>query len=158
MSSALPSPMVDRDATEEKPESDYFGVFSFDRILEMSLTDIKFKIDPDFDAQEYFDECYGVLVGDGTPAERIVIRAFGYERFYIRDLPIHHSQREIGQGENFADFELHMRPTIDLSAHFLSRGSQVKVLTPKWLAEEVYNMHLEAAQMYEPEENEPESE
>ena len=151
-----------RDATEEKPESDYFGVFSFDRILEMSLTDIKFKIDPDFDAQEYFDECYGVLVGDGTPAERIVIRAFGYERFYIRDLPIHHSQREIGQGENFADFELHMRPTIDLSAHFLSRGSQVKVLTPKWLAEEVYNMHMEAAQMYEPEvneqENQPESE
>ena len=42
-----------RDATEEKPESDYFGVFSFDRILEMSLTDIKFKIDPDFDAQEW---------------------------------------------------------------------------------------------------------
>jgi hypothetical protein len=95
-----------------------------------------------------------VLVGDGTPAERIVIRAVGYERFYIRDLPIHHSQREIGQGENFADFELHMRPTIDLSAHFLSRGSQVKVLKPKWLAEEVYNMHLEAAQMYEPEVNE----
>ena len=97
-------------------------------------------------------------MGDGTPAERIVIRAFGYERFYIRDLPIHHSQREIGQGENFADFELYMRPTIDLSAHFLSRANQVKVLTPKWLAEEVYNMHLEAAQMYEPEENEPKSE
>jgi hypothetical protein len=34
----------------------------------------------------------------------------------------------------------------------------VKVLSPKWLAEEVYNMHLEAAQMYEPEENEHESE
>lgn len=46
-----------RDATEEKPESDYFGVFSFDRILKMSMTDIKFQIDPDFDAQTYFDEC-----------------------------------------------------------------------------------------------------
>ena len=42
-----------------------------------------------------------------------------------------------------------MRPTIDLSAHFMSRGSQVKVLSPKWFAEEIYNMHLEAAQMYE---------
>ena len=84
-----------RDATKEKPESDYFGIFSFDRILEMSLTDVKFKIDPDFDAQAYFDECYGVLVGDGTPVERIVIRAYGYERYYIRDLPIHNSQREI---------------------------------------------------------------
>ena len=138
-------------------ESDYFGIFSFDRILEMSLTDVKFKMDPDFDAQAYFDECYGVLVGDGTPAERIVIRAYGYERYYIRDLPIHQSQREIGQGENFADFELYMRPTIDLSAHFLSRGSQVKVLSPQWFAEEIYNMHLEAAQMYEPQENEVES-
>ncbi len=138
-----------RDATEEKPESDYFGVFSFDRILEMSLTDIKFKINPDFDAQAYFDECYGVLVGDGTKAERIVVRAYGYERFYIRDLPIHHSQREIGQGENFADFELYMRPTTDLSAHFLSRGNQVKVLSPQWFAEEIYNMLQDAVQMYE---------
>ena len=51
-----------------------------------------------------------------------------------------------------------MRPTIDLSAHFLSRGSQVKVLSPQWFAEEIYNMHLEAAQMYEPQENKPESE
>ena len=141
-----------RDATEEKPESDYFGVFSFDRILKMSMTDIKFQIDPDFDAQTYFDECYGVLVGDGTKLERIVIRAYGYERYYIRDLLIHKSQREIGQGENFADFELFMRPTVDLSSHLLSRGNQVKVLSPQWLADELHDMHLEAALMYEPEE------
>lgn len=147
-----------RDATEEKPESDYFGVFSFDRILNMSLTDTRFQIDPDFDAQSYFDECYGVLVGDGTKSERIVIRAYGYERYYIRDLPIHKSQREIGQGENFSDFELYMRPTVDLSGHLLSRGNQIKVLSPQWLADELHDMHLEAALMYEPEENVQEQE
>ena len=147
-----------RDTTEEKPESDYFGVFSFDRILNMSLTDTRFQIDPDFDAQSYFDECYGVLVGDGTKSERIVIRAYGYERYYIRDLPIHKSQREIGQGENFADFELYMRPTVDLSGHLLSRGNQIKVLSPQWLADELHDMHLEAALMYEPEENVQEQE
>lgn len=141
-----------REATEEKPESDYFGMFSFDRILNMELTDTKFKIDPDFDAQEYFDECYGVLVGDDTKPERIVIRAYGLERYYLRDLPIHNSQHEIGRGENFADFELFMRPTIDFSGHLLSLGNHVKVLTPKWLADEIYEMHLEAAAMYEPEE------
>lgn len=142
-----------RDATKEKPESDYFGLFSFDRVLDMSLTDIKFQIDPDFDAQAYFDECYGVLVDDGTKPERIVIRAYGYERYYMRDLPIHRSQREIGQGENFADFELYMRPTIDLSGHLLSRGNQIKVLSPQWFADEIHDMHLEAAIMYEPEED-----
>lgn len=140
-----------RDATAEKPVSDYFGVFSFDRILNMSLTDIKFQIDPDFDAKTYFEECYGVLVCDGTEPERIVIRAYENERYYLRDLPVHTSQREIGQGENFADFELNMRPTIDLSAHLLSRGSQIKVLTPAWLANEIHDMHLEAAAMYETE-------
>ena len=140
-----------RDATEEKPESDYFGMFSFDRILNMELTDIKFKIDPDFDAEEYFDECYGVLVGDDTRPERIVIRAYGYERFYLRDLPIHSSQREIGQGEDFADFELFLRPTIDFSGHLMSRGNLIKVLTPQWLADEIRDMHREAAMMYEEE-------
>lgn len=143
-----------RDATEEKPESDYFGMFSFDRILNMELTDVKFKIDPDFDAQEYFDECYGVFVGDDTKPERIVIRAYGYERYYLRDLPVHKSQYEIGSGENFADFELFMRPTIDFSGYLLSRGNQIKVLTPKWLADEIHDMHLESAAIYEPEQNE----
>ena len=142
-----------RDATEEKPEADYFGIFSFDRILNLELTDTKFKIDPDFDAQEYFDECYGVLVGDDTKMERIIIRAYGYEQYYLRDLRIHKSQHKIGQGENFTDFELYMRPTIDFSGHLLSRGNQIKVLSPQWLADELHDMHLEAALMYEPEEN-----
>lgn len=141
-----------RDATREKPESDYFGMFSFDRILNMQLTNVKFKIDPSFDAQLYFEECYGVLVGDDTKPERIVLRTYGYERFYLRDLPIHKSQREIGQGENFADFEYFMRPTVDFSGHILSKGSLVKVLSPQWLADEIRNLHLEAAGIYEPEE------
>lgn len=138
-----------RDATPEKPESDYFGIFSLDRVLDMKLTDIKFQVDPDFDAQTYFDECYGVLVNDDTQPEHIKIRAYGYERFYMRDLPVHKSQREIGRGENFSDFELFIRPTPDFSAHLLSRGSMVKVLSPQWLADEIRNLHLEAAQQYQ---------
>ena len=142
-----------RDATAEKPELDYFGIFSFDRIQNMRLTDVKFRIDPEFDAQDYFNECYGVLVGDDTKPQRIVIRAYGYERYYMRDLPVHKTQHEIGKGENFSDFELFMRPTIDFSGHLLSRGNQIKVLSPKWLADEIHDMHLEAALMYEPEED-----
>ena len=144
-----------REATAEKPQSDYFGIFSFDRIQNMRLTDVKFRIDPEFDAQDYFNECYGVLVGDDTKPQRIVIRAYGYERYYMRDLPVHKTQHEIGKGENFSDFELFMRPTIDFSGHLLSRGNQIKVLSPKWLADEIHDMHLEAALMYEPEEDEP---
>lgn len=141
-----------RNATEERPETDYFGVFSFDRILSMSLTDEKFKLDPYFNAQAYFDECYGVLANDATEVERIVIRVFGRERFYMRDLPIHKSQREIGQGENYTDFEYFMRPTIDFSYHLLSLSNHIKVLEPLWLADEIYDMHLQASLLYEDDE------
>ena len=138
-----------RDATDDMPESDYFGVFSFDRILSMTLTEEKFQMDPDFNAQAYFEKCYGVLVNDATEVERIVIRAYGYERFYLRDLPLHKSQKEIDQGENYTDFEFFMRPTIDLSYHLLSSSDHIKVLEPKWLADEIYDMHLQASLLYE---------
>jgi hypothetical protein len=140
-----------RNAIADRPEVDYFGVFSFDRILNMSLTDDKFQMDPSFNAQAYFEECFGVLVNDDTVAQRIVIRVFGDERFYVRDLPIHKSQREIGQGEGYTDFELFMRPTIDLSTHFVSRSFLIKVLEPQWLVDEIHHMHMQAVLMYEAE-------
>ena len=140
-----------RNAIADRPEVDYFGVFSFDRILNMSLTDDKFQMDPSFNAQAYFEECFGVLVNDDTVAQRIVFRVFGDERFYVRDLPIHKSQREIGQGEDYTDFELFMRPTIDLSTHFVSRSFLIKVLEPQWLADEIHHMHMQAVLMYETE-------
>ena len=137
-----------RNATEDREADDYFGMFAFDRIGELELTNVKFQIDPDFDAATYFSENFGVLVHDGTPKERIVIRAYGQERFYLQDLPIHHSQRIIEEGEDYADFELNLRPTIDLTRHLLGLGSTVQVLTPDWLADEVHDMHLDAAMLY----------
>lgn len=138
-----------RDATEEKPERDYFGVFAFDRILDIELTDVKFEVRSDFDAKHYFSDCYGVVVGDGTELQRIVIRAFGVERFYLRDLPMHPSQREIGQGEDYADFEMFLRPTLDFKGHILNRGAQVMVLEPKTLADDIKQMLNDALSRYE---------
>ena len=43
-----------RDATQDKPERDYYGVYAFDRIQSLQLTDIKFEVRSDFDAQLFF--------------------------------------------------------------------------------------------------------
>ena len=128
---------------------EYYGIFSLDRIRRLELTNEKFKLDEDFDAAEFFRECFGVVQGDGTPLQRVVIRAYDTQRYYMRDLPWHSTQREIAQGENYADFEFRLRPTMDFSNHILSRGSLVKVLEPEWLAEEICNMHLDGASLYE---------
>lgn len=127
----------------------YMGVFSLDRFTEVKISDERFEIDPDFDAAEYFSECFGIVSEVNAPAERIVLRAFDSERYFLRDLPLHHTQQEIVTEENYSDFEIFMRPTFDFSAHLLSRGIMLKVIEPQWLADEIYNMHVEAAEMYE---------
>ena len=67
----------------------------------------------------------------------------------MRDLPLHHTQREIGQGEDYTDFELTLRPTADFFTPLLSRGRSIKVLEPEWVAEDVAWAHREAARSYE---------
>lgn len=124
------------------------GVFSLDRFAHLEVSEQKFVIDPDFNAAEYFSECFGIVSEVNAPAERIVIRAFGSERFALRDLPLHHNQREIFEGEDYSDFEITMRPTFDFSAHLLSRGIMAMVIEPQWLADEIRDMHREAAEMY----------
>lgn len=135
-------------ASSVKEEVDYYGVFSLDRVVEMRLTEEKFLLDPTFDAKEFFHECFGVVVNESTPVMKVVIRAFEQEVYYMHDLPIHESQEEIAFGDGYADFKFFLCPTNDFVGYLLGRGAYVKVLEPEWLATEVKQCHLEAANLY----------
>jgi len=89
------------------------------------------------------------LVNDNTEPERIVLRAYGFERYYLTDLPLHHSQHEIAHSDDSSDFELFIRPTPDFVNQLVGLCSQIKVLSPKWLAKEVAQLHYEALLNYE---------
>lgn len=138
-----------RIATIQKPETDCLAVFSFDRITEMTLTKTTFSIRNGFNAKEYFQECYGVVVGDGTKPEKIILRAFSPQNYYMNDLPVHSSQRKIVNNSEYTDFELYLRPTKDFKSYIMSHGWLLKVMHPKWLADEIHDMHLTAAKQYE---------
>ena len=129
-------------------ESGMFSTFSFNRIEKVEPLDGKFKIDEDFDATDFFSDSYGIVVDDKMAPERIVLRAYGYERYYLRDLPLHHSQRVIASTDDYCDFELTLRPTSDFKAQLLSRGQWVEVLEPQSLAEEIVEWHKNAIERY----------
>lgn len=130
-------------------EDGRFKVYSFDRILDISITEEPFSIPENFNASDYFWECFGIVKDTRVPLERVVIRAFGKEQYYMRDLPFHHSQKEISEGEGFADFEMHLRPTLDFFGHLLSRSSQIKVLEPQWLESKVRQMLEDSIHRYD---------
>ena len=137
-----------REKTEEKPAADFFSVYSFDRIKDMKLTDEAFELRPDFCASDYFRESFGVMVMNEVRPERVVLRAFGKEGFYLSDLPIHASQKMVAQTDEYTDFELYIRPTNDFCGHVLSRGTQLKVLKPEWLAAKIRTILQEGIKYY----------
>ena len=138
-----------REVSATKPAADYFSVYSFDRVKAMSLTDDKFELSPEFDAKDYFRESFGVMVLDEVKPERVVVRAFGMEGYYLQDLPIHPSQKFICRTGDYMDFELFIRPTNDFCGYVLSRGRQLKVLQPEWLVDKIRAMYSDALARYD---------
>ena len=126
----------------------FWVTFSFDRMEEVKMTPTKFKLSEDFDASEYFSESYGIVVNDKVKTERIVLRAYGYEPYNLRDLPLHHTQREINKTEDYSDFELRLKPTTDFMTKLFSRGEWLEVLEPQSLAEELIEWHRKAIERY----------
>jgi hypothetical protein len=108
----------------------------------------KFKFDEDFDAASYFSDCFGVMTDENSESEKVLIRAYGYEPYYLRDLPLHHSQREIHSAEEYSDFELRLKITSDFKSKLLSRGEWIEILEPKSLAEEIVEWHQKAINRY----------
>ena len=124
-------------------------LFSFDRIGRAELTKERYKVPDDFCARDYFGDCFGVMRDERYPAERIVLRALGREMHYIDDLPIHHTQRKIGEGDGYADYEVFLRPTSDFIGYLLSRGAWLKVLEPLSVAQMVRDNIAAMTQLYE---------
>ena len=119
-------------------------MLSFDRMKAVELTEEAFKIDKKFNAEAYFAEYFGVMIDERIPLQRIVLRAYGNERFALKDLPIHHSQKLIEETEDYIDYEIKIRPTGDFLAHLLSRGRWLRVIEPEEIAQDVENLHVEA--------------
>ena len=122
---------------------------SFDRIQSLERTEEKFNYPKGVDPAGWFKDCYGIVYDPGVPIEKVVIRAFGKEANYLRDLPLHHTQKEIGTGADYSDFELTLRPTADFFTPLLARGAAIKVLEPTHLAEDIKQRHKAALELYQ---------
>lgn len=123
-------------------------LFSLDRMGDVTLQKEKFKMDKNFDAIAYFSESYGVMVDHRVSTERIVLRAYGLEPYYLRDLPLHHSQREIRSTDEYCDFELRLKPTSDFKGKLLQRAEWIEVLEPQSLIDDIIALHQRSINRY----------
>lgn len=135
-----------------------FSVFSLDRMISPSLLAETFRFPRDFDATAYFADTFGVMRDESVPPQHITLRAYGTAPSYLRDLPLHASQREVKapqpanvssnpQAEphqpanpleqSYTDFTLFLRPTPDFLNTLMSFGPSIQVLQPASLVHQL---------------------
>jgi len=117
--------------------SDKLRIYGLDRLKLCECTSEQFNIPIDFDAESYFQDCYGIINVEDVAVQYVVLRISASQANYLRTLPLHHSQLETETTVAHSTFRFHLKPTFDFRQELLSLGDDVEVLQPEWLREEI---------------------
>ena len=115
----------------------HMATYALDRMLSVEMSDETFEMPKNFSPEGYFAEYYGITTDD-TPMAHVVIRAYGHVPNYLRTLPLHASQKEIEQTDEYTDFSYDIRPSVDFVLELMSYTDGLEVLEPIELREEIY--------------------
>lgn len=121
-------------------------IYSLDRFVDMEELEERFEIPKGFDAEEYFGNYFGVIIGEKP--EDVKIRVVPDQVKYFRTLPLHGSQRETVQEDGSSVFSYHIAPTFDFVQEILSHGADVEVLEPAELRESIADIVAGMASRY----------
>ncbi len=121
-------------------------IYSLDRFVDMEELEEHFEIPKGFDAEEYFGNYFGVIIGEEP--EDVKIRVVPDQVKYFRTLPMHGSQRETVQEDGSSVLSYHIAPTLDFVQEILSHGADVEVLEPAELRESVADIIAGMASRY----------
>ncbi len=129
-------------------KSDKIRTYALDRIISIEKTDKHFSLPDNFNAENYFHNCYGIINNKNLKPEIIRLKVSAKQSNYVRDLPLHHSQKETERNEEFSVYEYWLKPTYDLIQEIMKYGSQIEVLSPVDFRNELSSMIEEALDAY----------
>lgn len=112
-------------------------IFSIDRIRDLRLSSHTFEYPKDFCPDEFFEGCIGVIAGVDVKIQPVKLKVNSGQANYLRDLPLHESQREIERTAEYSIFTFNLRPTFDFQQEILWNGEDMEVLEPLWLRKEI---------------------
>ncbi len=128
--------------------SDKLRIYALDRLQRCEVSNESFKLPANFDAEAYFQDCYGIINVNDISVQDVTIRVAAYQANYLRALPLHHSQTETETNETYTAFRFYLKPTFDFRQELLSLGDDVEVLQPEWFRLEVKHVVENMALFY----------
>ena len=114
-----------------------FRSYSLDRIKRIVLSEETFNFPRKFTPQDHFRDSFGIIRDENLLPQHTVLRTTISQAPYLRNLPLHSSQKEIAVTESYVDFELYISHTYDFIQELLSKGAAVEVLKPQSLRDKI---------------------
>ena len=112
-------------------------IYSLDRIRQIHTTDSTFEMPDEWNANDYFNGCFGIFTEHNTKILSIKLKASAIQANYIRDLPLHESQFELERNDDYSIFSYKLRATYDFIQEILHNREEVEVLEPQSLRKEI---------------------
>ena len=109
--------------------------FGLDRITALDITRTKFKDQTDFDNDEQFRDCFGIISPSDEEPQEVILSFDPDQGKFIKSLPLHESQQVIVDNYIELQIKLFLYITYDFEMELLSHGEHVKVLKPDSLIE-----------------------
>lgn len=125
-------------ANDEHPERE--SAYGLDRIEKIEITNEKFDAINVEDVMKKYINIFGVITSDDK-IQHIIIKAKGkFKPNYIKSLPLHHSQKQIEKGPDYAIFEYYLIPTFDFIQEILSHREEIEILEPESFRQEIISV------------------
>lgn len=128
--------------------TDELRTFGLDRIGKLDVTNKKFKVNDLIDAKQLFYNTVG-LTYSINKLEEIELSITPRQGKYIKTLPFHHSQEILRDDEEEFRIKLLLIPNFEFTQKLLMQADYLKVIKPKWLADEMKGIYERAGKRYE---------
>ena len=119
--------------------------FGLDRISNLKITDTKFK-PVAYNVETEFQHAFGVETYEA--AKKVILEFSKQQGNYIKTFPLHKSQRIVKETEDAVSIEIFIHTTNDIKMELLKYGSNVKVIAPISLQNDIKNRISEMSNLY----------
>lgn len=121
-----------------------------ERMINVIQTDQVYSIPKKFDAEEFFSNYFGVIIGTDWDPQEVKIKVANSQMRYFDTLPLHISQQKVEEesDEEYTVYKYHLAPTHDFKKEIMSWGPDVEVLSPEDFRQEIKDAVANMSELY----------
>ena len=126
-------------------------VYALDeRMIDVKITEEGFKLPAKFDAEKFFSEYFGIIIGTDWEPQEVKIKVVNNQVRYFDTLPLHISQQKVVEesDDEYTVYKYHLAPTHDFKKEIMSWGPDVEVLSPEDFRQEIKDAVAQMTERY----------